>query len=78
MIFDATKPKHKFKERVLEIVESRAPTAVPDSAPGEPRPAAPVLNIKDALQKSLDEVRKPPQTEPGGRPPRRKHKRRAR
>ena len=75
--FDAAKIKDKFKERVLEVIESRAQTAVPGGAPGQQRTAAPVVDIMDALRKSLDAARKPPQSEGTGRSPRKKDKRRA-
>jgi non-homologous end joining protein Ku len=38
---------------------------------------APVVDIMDALRKSLDAVRKPAQSEVSGRAPRKKDKRRA-
>jgi non-homologous end joining protein Ku len=73
--FDPAKLKDKFRERVLEVVEHRAPAAVPGAAPGQQRTAAPVVDIMDALRKSLDAVRKPPRSESGGRSPRKKDKR---
>ena len=75
--FDATKLKDKFKERVLEVIESRSQSAVPGGAAGRQRAAAPVVDIMDALRRSLDATRKPPQTEKAGQPPRKKDKRRA-
>jgi DNA end-binding protein Ku len=75
--FDAAKLKDKFKERVLEVIENRAQTAVPGGAAGPQRTGAPVVDIMDALRKSLDVVRKPAQSEGTGRAPRKKDKRRA-
>ncbi len=75
--FDAKKLKDKFRERVLEVIESRAQSAVPGAAAGNQRAAAPVVDIMDALRRSLDATRKPPQSEAAGRGPRKKDKRRA-
>ncbi len=75
--FDATKLKDKFKERVLELVEDRTRAAVPGSAPGQQRKSAPVVDIMDALRKSLEATRKPAQSETAGRTPKKKDKRRA-
>jgi DNA end-binding protein Ku len=75
--FDVAKLKDKFKERVLELVENRAATAVPGGAAQERRKGAPVVDIVDALRKSLDAVRKPAHREVSGRGPGKKHKRRA-
>jgi non-homologous end joining protein Ku len=75
--FDAAKIKDKFKERVLEMIESRTQTAVPGGAAGPQRNAAPVVDIMDALRRSLDATRKPPQSEGTERSPRKKDKRRA-
>ncbi len=47
---------------VLKLVENRAGTAVPESAPNQER-NAPVVNILDALRKSLDEIRTPAKSE---------------
>ncbi len=75
--FDAAKLKDKFKERVLELIEDRVRTAVPGGAPNQERNAAPVVDIMDALQKSLDAARKPVKSESAERPAHKKHKRRA-
>lgn len=75
--FDAAKLKDKFKERVLEVIESRAQATVPGSAPGQQRKGAPVVDIMDALRKSLEATRKPAQSETSGRAPKKKDKRRA-
>ena len=53
--FDATKLKDKFKERVLEVIESRS--TVPGRDAGPQRAAAPVVDIMDALRRSLDATR---------------------
>ena len=75
--FDATKLKDKFKERVLEVIANRAQAAVPGGAPGQQRKGAPVVDIMDALRKSLEATRKPAQSETSGRGPKKKDKRRA-
>ena len=74
--FDAAKLKDKFKERVLEVIENRASTAVPGGASDQQRKAAPVVDIMDALRKSLEAARKPAQSETSGRVPKKKDKRR--
>lgn len=73
--FDATKLKDKFRERVLEVIESRA--TVPGRDAGPQRAAAPVVDIMDALRRSLDATRKPPQAEKAGQTEKKKDKRRA-
>jgi DNA end-binding protein Ku len=73
--FDATKLKDKFRERVLEVIESRA--TVPGRDAGPQRASAPVVDIMDALRRSLDATRKPPQAEKAGQSVKRKDKRRA-
>jgi DNA end-binding protein Ku len=75
--FYAAKLKDKFHERVLELVERRAPTAVPGAGSNQQRKTAPVVDIMDALRRSLDAARKPPQSEGTGRSPRKKDKRHA-
>jgi DNA end-binding protein Ku len=75
--FDATKLKDKFKARVLNIIESRTQTAVPGRDAASQRAAAPVVDIMDALRKSLDATRKPPAAESAGGSLGKKDKRRA-
>jgi non-homologous end joining protein Ku len=75
--FDAAKLKDKFHERVLELVERRAQTAVPGAGSSQQRKTAPVVDIMEALRKSLEAARKPAQSEVSGRAPGKKDKRRA-
>jgi DNA end-binding protein Ku len=74
--FDPTKLKDTFQEQVLQLIESRASRAVPGAQIEEPK-RAPVVDIMEALRKSLDAVRKPAQSEVSRRAPRKKDKRRA-
>ncbi len=52
----------------------RARTAVPGGAPNQQRKAAPVVDVMDALRKSLDATRKPVKREASERPGRKKDK----
>jgi DNA end-binding protein Ku len=74
--FDPAKLKDSFEERVLQLIESRAPEVVSRTSAEVPK-LAPVVDIMEALRKSLDVVRKPAQSESSGRAPRKKDKRRA-
>jgi non-homologous end joining protein Ku len=74
--FDAAKLKDKFQERVLDLVEKRAATAVPGvRSGGLPKQQEPAADLMDALRKSLEAARKPAQSETSGRAPRKKEKR---
>ena len=68
--FDASKLKDAFEERLRALIESRAETAVAayGREAGEEARPAPVLDIMEALRKSLEMARKPPKTETA-RPP---------
>jgi DNA end-binding protein Ku len=57
--FDAAKLKDAYQERLQALIESRTETAVA-ARPGE---RAPVVDIMEALRKSLEAVRKPPARE---------------
>ncbi len=75
--FDASKLKDKFEERLRELIESRAATAAPSGPPSEPRKTAPVVDMMEALRKSLAAARKPAQSERAARPATKKDRRRA-
>ena len=60
--FDPAKLKDTFKEKILRAIESRATTAVPSTHNESPKRAA-VVDMMDALRRSLDAVRKPAQSE---------------
>ncbi len=72
--FDPAQLKDKYKARVLELVENRASTAVPGGAPSQQRRPAPVVDILDALEKSLKVAPKPPKSEAAERRARKKQK----
>jgi DNA end-binding protein Ku len=56
--FDAAELKDKFRERVLDVIENRPQAAVAGAAAGgAQRASAPVVDIMDALRKSLDAAR---------------------
>ncbi len=74
--FDPSELKDRYNERVLGLVNERARMAVPENVSDHDRQPAPVVDIKEALRKTLDAVRKPPKGEPAGRPGRKKDKRR--
>jgi len=61
--FDASKLKDQFEERLRELIQSRADTAVSAYEHGEAAKPTPVVDIMEALRKSLEMVRKPPKTE---------------
>jgi DNA end-binding protein Ku len=63
--FEPAKLKDSYEERLRELIDSRAQSAV-SSDVSEKEPArAPVVDILDALRKSLEKARKPVQSEPG-------------
>lgn len=57
--FDPETLKDTFEERLREFVQTRAHTAVATRRP-ESAPRAPVIDIMEALRKSLEMTRKPP------------------
>lgn len=62
--FDPGKLKDKLEERLQELIRARADTAVASYEEGQvPRRAAPVVDIMEALKKSLQMTRKPPASE---------------
>lgn len=74
--FDPAALRDKFQERVLEFVLTRCQSAFP-MVDGDTTPQpAPVVDIADALRKSLALTRKPAKRETGGRGPRKKGQRR--
>ncbi len=74
--FDPSELKDRYSERVLGLINERARTAVPENVSNQDRQPAPVVDIKDALRKTLDAVRKPPKGGSAERPGRKKDKRR--
>lgn len=70
--FDPAQLKDKYKARVLELVENRASTSVPGGAPS--RSPAPVVDILEALEKSLEAAPEPPKGETAERRTRKKGK----
>jgi DNA end-binding protein Ku len=62
--FDPGKLKDKFEERLRQLIDSRTEMAVSADAHGDvAKPAWPLVDIMDALRKSLEMVRKPPKSE---------------
>ena len=54
----------RLEERLRELVESRAPSGVAAGAEPERAPTAPIVDIAEALRKSLEMARKPAAREP--------------
>ena len=69
--FEPAKLKDAFEERLRELVQTRARTAVTAEAHREAPRQAPVIDIMEALRKSLEMARKPPKTETRVQPKRR-------
>ena len=61
--FDASKLKGSFEERLQSLIQSRADTALAAQTQGSARQRAPVVDIPEALRKSLEKARKPPKSE---------------
>jgi DNA end-binding protein Ku len=61
--FDPTKLQDSFEERLRELIESRAPVAGGGAQEPSTRHKAPVVDIAEALRKSLEMVRKPAKSE---------------
>lgn len=61
--FEPARLKDAFEERLQELIRARAGSAVPAYQRGEVAKPAPVVDIMEALRKSLEMVRKPPKTE---------------
>ena len=64
--FDPEKLKDTFEERLRTLIDARADRAVEAYQRGEPAKGAPVVDIMQALRKSLEMVRKPPRSEQAG------------
>ncbi|MCC7157786.1 MAG: hypothetical protein IT161_24610 [Bryobacterales bacterium] len=73
--FDPAGLRDKFQERVLEFVLTRCQAVFPMVAGDATPRTAPVVDIADALRRSIDATRKPPRSEATGRSPRKKDKR---
>jgi DNA end-binding protein Ku len=63
--FDPAKLKDAFEERVRELVESRAPVAAAGASAIDAGSQTPVIDIAEALRKSLERIRKPARSEAG-------------
>ncbi|MFN7995102.1 MAG: Ku protein [Bryobacteraceae bacterium] len=61
--FDAGKLKDTFEERLGALIRTRADRAVTATRPAEAPQKAPVVDIMEALRKSLEMARKPPKRE---------------
>jgi DNA end-binding protein Ku len=61
--FDAGKLKDAFEERLRALIDARAATAAPAYEHGAPTNRAAVVDIMEALRKSLAMARKPPKSE---------------
>ena len=65
--FDPAKLRDKFQERVLEFILTRCQSVFSTAAGDKTPQPAPVVDIADALRKSLALARKPPRRETGRR-----------
>jgi DNA end-binding protein Ku len=73
--FDPAGLRDKFQERVLDFILTRCQAVFPMAADDTTLQPAPVVDIADALRKSLDATRKPPRSEANGRGRRKKNRR---
>jgi DNA end-binding protein Ku len=82
--FDPSALRDKYQERVLELVLTRCQSAFPMVAdgtsaseePAETPRRAPVLSVEEALNRSLEMIRKPVKSEGNGKSPRKKKRKR--
>lgn len=65
--FEPAKLKDTYEERLQELIDARAQSTVSSDASREVPAKAPVVDILDALRKSLEKARKPMQSESGER-----------
>ncbi len=63
--FDPAGLKDEFEERLREAIDERRRAGVPEQARPERREPAPVVDILEALRKSIAAARKPPESEKG-------------
>ena len=74
--FEPAALKNKYQERVIEFILSRCQSTVAATGTDKmPRPAR-VVDIADALRRSIELLRKPPATEPGPQSPKKGSRRR--
>ena len=66
--FDASKLKDAFEERLQQLIHSRTDTAVSAYGHAGAVGPSPVMDLMEALRKSLEMARKPPKSETGQRP----------
>ena len=67
--FEPAALKDKYQERVIEFILNRCQSTLVATGNDKIPQPAPVLNIAEALRKSIELVRKPPATEPGSQSP---------
>lgn len=61
--FEANKLKDAFEERLRQVIDSRAHIAASAHEHGQAGKSPPVIDIMEALRKSLEMARKPPKSE---------------
>jgi len=66
--FDSSKLKDTYEERLRQLIDTRADAAVSAYEHGEVAKRPPVVDIMEALRKSLEMLRKPPKSEKAGQP----------
>ena len=73
--FEPAALKDKYQERVIEFILNRCQSTLTATGSDKMPQPAPVLNIAEALRKSIELVRKPPTTESGPQSPRKGRRR---
>ncbi len=74
--FEPSKLKDKYQERVIEFILNRCQSTLAATGSDKMPQPAPVLDIAEALRKSIELARMPPTSEPGSRPPKKGNGRR--
>jgi DNA end-binding protein Ku len=62
--WDPSRYRDEYRERVLEVIRSKAPETTPVERTAEPAPAASVADLMAALQASVEAARKTPSGRP--------------
>jgi DNA end-binding protein Ku len=70
--FDPAKLKDTFEERLRDLIAKRTPTPAAGASAERGQPKAPVVDIMEALKRSLEAARKPIQKDPGPAPRRKR------
>jgi DNA end-binding protein Ku len=65
--WDPSRYRDEYRERVLEVIRSKAPEETPVDATAEPAPAVGVADLMAALQASVEAARKAPTGRPRSR-----------